>query len=140
MLRLRESSTPTSPSHLVEGLEPSVERVILRCLEPDPARRPPSALAVAARCRAGILSRRRLPPASCRLPRWWPKRDPKGPSVPRWLGRFWPPFSWASSQAGKTQLVRMVPLEKSPDVLVEKARNIVTRAGYPDPPRDETFA
>jgi tRNA A-37 threonylcarbamoyl transferase component Bud32 len=46
--RLRESSTITNPSVLTKDLDPSVERVILRCLDPDPRRRPSSALAVAA--------------------------------------------------------------------------------------------
>jgi len=46
--RLQSESTPTSPSSLVEGLDPLVERVILRCLDPDPKRRPSSALSVAA--------------------------------------------------------------------------------------------
>src|SRR5439155_10070585 len=39
---------PSKPSGHVSGLDPSVERVILRCLETDPAARPRSALAVAA--------------------------------------------------------------------------------------------
>ena len=43
-----ETPTPTIPSSLVRDLDPGVERVILRCLEPDPAVRPTSALAVAA--------------------------------------------------------------------------------------------
>lgn len=43
-----ESPNPTNPSTLVRDLDPGVERVILRCLEPDPAMRPASALAVAA--------------------------------------------------------------------------------------------
>jgi eukaryotic-like serine/threonine-protein kinase len=46
--RLREESTPTSPSALVDGFDPAVERAILRCLESDPALRPASARAVAA--------------------------------------------------------------------------------------------
>jgi serine/threonine-protein kinase len=33
---------------LVRDLDPAVERVILRCRDPDPSRRPPGALAVAA--------------------------------------------------------------------------------------------
>ena len=45
---LREESTPTTPSHHVQGLDPVVERTILRCLETDPSGRPPSALAIAA--------------------------------------------------------------------------------------------
>ena len=41
-------TTPTNPSTVVDGLDPAVERVILRCMEQDPDRRPQSALAVAA--------------------------------------------------------------------------------------------
>ncbi len=39
-------STPRTPSSLVADVDPAVERVILRCLERDPARRPRSAYAV----------------------------------------------------------------------------------------------
>lgn len=42
------TSVPTSLSTLAEDVDPAVERVILRCLEADPASRPSSALAVAA--------------------------------------------------------------------------------------------
>jgi serine/threonine-protein kinase len=46
--KLQEESSPTSPSSHVEGLDQTVERIILRCLESDPGQRPVSALAVAA--------------------------------------------------------------------------------------------
>src|SRR5579871_3328515 len=45
--RARKSGAPPTPSTLVKDLDPRIERVILRCLESDPARRPPTALAVA---------------------------------------------------------------------------------------------
>src|ERR1700736_3044751 len=48
LMRLREESVPTSPSSLVRDLDPLLERVVLRCLERDPALRPASALQVAA--------------------------------------------------------------------------------------------
>src|SRR5271166_4043808 len=48
LVRLRNEKPPSSPSTLVKDIDPAVERVILRCLEPDPANRPTSALAVAA--------------------------------------------------------------------------------------------
>jgi len=47
-LKRLESTTPTSPASHVSGLNPLVERAILRCLDPDPARRPASAAALAA--------------------------------------------------------------------------------------------
>jgi serine/threonine-protein kinase len=49
IVRIRsEAATPANPSTLVRDLDPGVERVILRCLEPEPERRPASALGVAA--------------------------------------------------------------------------------------------
>src|SRR5438093_3749526 len=43
-----DSGMITTPSAIVRDLDPAIERVILRCLERDPDRRPASALAVAA--------------------------------------------------------------------------------------------
>jgi len=40
--------TPSSPSSHVKELDPAIDRAIERCLEPDPALRPPSVMAVAA--------------------------------------------------------------------------------------------
>src|SRR5581483_5740658 len=48
LVRVRTRTTPVTPSTLVRDLDPMVERVILRCLEAEPARRPASALAVSA--------------------------------------------------------------------------------------------
>jgi hypothetical protein len=48
LLKLHEKSSPPSPSGHVSDLDPAVERVILRCLEREPQKRPPSAVAVAA--------------------------------------------------------------------------------------------
>ena len=47
-LRDRSGTRPDSPSSHVRDVDPAVEHAILWCLEPDPLRRPPSALAVAA--------------------------------------------------------------------------------------------
>ena len=48
LLRLRQSAPAVKPSALVPDVDPSLERVILRCLDPDPRRRPTSAQSVAA--------------------------------------------------------------------------------------------
>jgi len=55
LMRLREESAPASLSTHVRDIDPAVERVILRCLEPDPARRPASALAVSAALPGGDI-------------------------------------------------------------------------------------
>src|SRR5580700_4974480 len=43
----RRGDSQSSPSEIVKDLDPAVERVILRCLEEEPKRRPSSALQVA---------------------------------------------------------------------------------------------
>ena len=48
LVKQHEGGSLTTPSSVVRDLDPAVERIILRCLERDPARRPASALAVAA--------------------------------------------------------------------------------------------
>jgi hypothetical protein len=45
---MHNTASPTHPSTVIAEIDPLVERVILRCLEKDPSRRPVSALAVAA--------------------------------------------------------------------------------------------
>jgi len=46
--QVHDSQTLTTPSAIVRDLDPAIERVILRCLDKDPDRRPASALTVAA--------------------------------------------------------------------------------------------
>jgi len=48
LIRAQRESAPLSPASLVRDLDPAVERVILRCLQVKPSQRPGSALAVAA--------------------------------------------------------------------------------------------
>ena len=48
LVKKRNEKPVSNPSTWVKDLDPAVERVIMHCLETDPARRPASALAVAA--------------------------------------------------------------------------------------------
>jgi len=48
LMDLQEAVELTSMSSIAADIDPAVETVIRRCLDPDPARRPPSALTVAA--------------------------------------------------------------------------------------------
>src|ERR1700678_3911234 len=48
LMEMQERAEPASISSVVKDLEPGVERVIMRCLDHDPRKRPASALAVAA--------------------------------------------------------------------------------------------
>jgi serine/threonine-protein kinase len=48
LMRAQETVRPLSINSIVSDVDPVVEKVILRCLDPDPAQRPPTALAIAA--------------------------------------------------------------------------------------------
>ena len=47
-LRIAKRSLPQRPSEVAPDVDPAVERVILRCLDPDPARRPGSVVQIVA--------------------------------------------------------------------------------------------
>jgi len=48
LVKLREESSPSTLSSVVPDIDPAVERVILRCLEKEPTRRPGSVVQIAA--------------------------------------------------------------------------------------------
>jgi serine/threonine-protein kinase len=141
--RLQSESTPTSPSSLLEGLDPRVERVILRCLEPDPARRPPSALAVAAGLPGGDPLAAALAAGETPSPQMVAEAE-DGTNLA-------PALSWAAaallvaSLAGvlflspRTALIGMVPLDKPPEALQERAREILAKAGHAEKPADSVY-
>jgi Protein kinase domain len=134
MARLRDKNAPTAPSHYVKGLDPLIERVILRCLEKDSGKRPASALQVAATLPGG---------------------DPLGAAIA--AGETPSPETVAAagelvsmSKAISLVLLAAVLLAiatsaflaryatvlgsihggKSPEVLAERAREVIARSGY----------
>ncbi len=144
LVRLQRDSTPTSPSSLVEGIDPTVERAILRCLDPDPSRRPPSAIAVAAALPGGDPLAAAL--AAGETP------SPELVADAGAVGGLTPAVAWAclagvitmvllsipAHQMGMQSMNRLVPLSKSPEVLRERASEIANRMG-PNPPVDSTY-
>jgi predicted Ser/Thr protein kinase len=140
LLRLREAHPSTTPSTLVPDLEPAVERTILRCLEPDPRRRPASALEVAASLPGGD------PLAEALAAGETPSPDLVAAASPDTVVR--PAVAVALvvligvGLAGmllltkETQTVSMVPMENPPEVLLSRARDIVRTLGFADPAAD----
>jgi serine/threonine-protein kinase len=144
LLNLRRSeSTPTTPSTLVQNIDPLVERLILRCLEKDPDKRPACALEVAASLPGGD-------PLAAALAAGETPSPEMVAAAPR--AGFLKPVVAVSLLAcillavaavlllsEKTQLHRRVPLEKSPELLQERARTIVAKLGYTAPFLDSTY-
>jgi serine/threonine-protein kinase len=143
LTRLQEESHPTSPSLLVEGIDPAVERTILRCLEKVPRDRPPSALAVAAGLPGGDPLAAALAAGETPSPEMVAAASKEG-RVAQWVA--WTLFALlivamagVPFVQGPGLLVSKVPIEKSPEVLADYARNIIAKTGLALPAADSAF-
>lgn len=144
LLRLRQSDTaPTSPASLVKDLDPLVERVIERCLASDPAERPASALQVAAALPGGDPIAAALAAGETPSPEMVaaaPKEGVLRPAVAvSLLAALFALTATMLYLSRDATLYRRVPLEKSPEILRERAREIISQLGYAAPPIDTAF-
>ncbi|HKY30934.1 MAG TPA: protein kinase [Candidatus Polarisedimenticolia bacterium] len=138
IVRARSASTPPRPSEHVEGFDPAVESVILRCLEPDPSDRPRSALAVsaalpggdplAAALAAGETPSPEMVAAAGQARAMAPGRAMALAALALAL------FVAAASLQGRSQLRAFLPAVKPPAVMVDRAREIIARLHYTGPP------
>jgi hypothetical protein len=138
--RQQQDSTPALPSSIVKHFDPAVERVILHCLETAPELRPPSAIAVAAALPGGDPLAAAL--AAGEMP------SPEVVAAAGLRGALRPAVGWACLAgvllmlalnilvSGQLILTGRVPFDKPPAVLAERAREVIQRLGYTDPPAD----
>ena len=135
--RMQTETTPSSPSSHVEGIDPLVEGVILRCLATDPADRPESAQAVAAALPGGD------PLAAALAAGETPSPDMVAAAGGR--GGLSTPVAWgllaaaivgilANAYLGAPRnLFNQVKPEKSVPVLADRARELLDDLGLRDP-------
>jgi serine/threonine-protein kinase len=132
--RLHESSSPTHPSSWVKDIDPLVERVILRCLEKDPDKRPASAMQVAAALPGGDPLAAAIAAGETPSPEMVaaaPKAGALRPAVAiACLLGVLLVLAFLVAFSGKVKLHNYVPLTKSPEIQTERAREVITRLGY----------
>ena len=144
LLNLRRSdTTPTSLSNIVPELDPLIERVIFRCLEKDPSKRPASALQVAAALPGGDPLAAALAAGETPSPEMVaaaPKQGGLKPAIAiSLLASVLVMIAFISFVSRETALYRKVPLNKSPEVLRDRATEIVKRFGYTESPGDFAY-
>src|SRR5580698_4076156 len=136
----RGDHTPSRPSSVVKDLDPIVEKVILRCLENEPTARPATALAVAAALPGGDPLAAALAAGETPSPQMVAAAGETTGLAPRTavlcLAAAILGLGLVSYCAIKTSGMGKLGLEESPEVLTQKAKEIVTRLGYPDKPAD----
>jgi serine/threonine protein kinase len=144
MARLREKSAPTAPSAHLKDIDPLVERVMLRCLEKNPAKRPASALQVAAALPGGDPLAAALAAGETPSPEMVAASGEKEGLRPAtaWgclllivVGLI---FMVVLSQ--KLQLTNLIPMPHPPDVLAAKARDLAHEFGYTATPNDTFYS
>jgi serine/threonine-protein kinase len=140
LLRQHQEETPPAPSELVDGIDPAVEGVILRCLEKDPRRRPPSARVV-----AGMLEGQDALAAAVAA------GETPSPELVAAAGEGQVMRPGAAGACLAVVLVAIVaaplvlprldlrshqPLARPPAVLEDRARGLVRELGHADPEAD----
>jgi serine/threonine-protein kinase len=138
-LRLRATQPATTPSTLIPDIGPRVERAILRCLEPDPGLRPSSALDVSASLPGGDPLAEALAAGETPSPEMVAASGPAHSLNPRLATALLAALAVSIVAAfwltGRSQM----PLEYPPEVLTEKAREIIRTAGYQERAADSAF-
>ena len=142
LIELRRSdTTPTTPTSIVKDLDPVVESVIDRCIQKDPARRPSSALQVAAALPGGDPIAAALAAGETPSPEMVAAAPKEGALQPRAaiaaLGGVIALLLFLLLSSNFARVERNLPLEKQPEVLAERAREIIASLGYQNTPVDQ---
>jgi len=140
LLKSREEGTITNPSTLVKDLDPLIERVILRCLEKDPARRPSSALQVAAALPGGDPLAAALAAGETPSPEMVAAAGTTEGMPPKLaiacLVSVLILMGISAYLGVRESGLRRIRPQYSTEVLRHKAREILASVGYPTPPND----
>src|SRR5882672_8144944 len=140
LVRTGAQSTPSRPSSVVKDLDPAVERVILRCLEPEARNRPASALSVAAALPGGDPLAAALAAGETPSPQMVAAAGESGGLSPRiaisCLAAILIRLAACVYLNIRPNTLERIGVELSPQVLSQKARETITHLGYPERPAD----
>jgi serine/threonine-protein kinase len=135
LARKHRDERPIEPSALVRGLDAGVERTILACLEKEPRKRPPTALAVAAMLSGRDPLEMAIAAGETPSPELVAAAGASEGLRPRaaWLcvaATVLGLLAVPALQAPRLPLAR-VPVDKSPATLEDRARELMARMGAP---------
>jgi predicted Ser/Thr protein kinase len=135
----QESGERPSLSSATGAIEPAIEEVVRRCLDTNPAARPVSAISVAARLPGGDPLAAALAAGETPSPAMVAAAGESGGLRPgiaiACLAGFFVLLA-AVGLVGQYGFTRLVPLDYPPDVLANKAQEMLGRFGYGGKPFD----
>jgi serine/threonine-protein kinase len=142
LMQMQQRAEPISICSVAKDLDPGVEKLILRCLDPNPAGRPPSALAVAAGLGGDALAAA-LAAGETPSPELVAAAGEGEALRPRpallWLAAALAAIAVTGYLEANWSLEAKVPLEASPDALARESRNMLKSFGYAAKPADTAY-
>ena len=143
LIRAQRESSPVSPATLVRDLDPMVERVILRCLNPKPSLRPASAIAVAAALPGGDPLAAALAAGETPSPEMVAAAGEGEGLAPRTAVLLLVCVLAAMTAAyvlqTRASALAMVQPEFGPEVMAQKSRDALQKLGATAKPADEIW-
>lgn len=140
LMKARDSGTITNPSAIVKDLDPLVERVILRCLERDPEKRPKSALQVSAALPGGDPLAAALAAGETPSPEMVAAAGEHEGTKPKlavaWLFATFLLLGICMYLGIRESGLKQIHPVDSREVMTSKAREIVASLGYGEAPED----
>jgi len=141
LVALHSSGPVATPTSLVKNLDGAIERAILRCLDPDPAKRPASALAVAASLPGGDPLAAALAAGETPSPEMVAAAGGVSATLSAvsglvWLGATAVLLIIVAALADRTSLLARVQLTKPAAVLLDRAEELRQSFGFQDQPVD----
>lgn len=143
LMRMREESRVPNPSTLVRDIDPLFERVILRCLATDPVLRPSSALQVAAALPGGDPLAAALAAGETPSPEMVAAAGENDGIAPRVALTFLTAILVGTLLllyfGVKENALERVHPSKSPEVLSNRASELISKIGYAGRPVDREW-
>ncbi len=140
LMDLQQRGSPLSLTTLVKELDPAVERIILRCLAPDPRQRPPSALGIAAALPGGDPLAAALAAGETPSPELVAAAGETDGLQPRvavaCLAAALLGVLAVAALAPSRQITEMVRLENPPEALARDSHTLLQSLGYTARPGD----
>ena len=141
--RLKDGGSAPSLSSLVKDLDPAIEKVIERCLAPEPSRRPSSALAVATALPGGDPLAAALAAGETPTPEMVAASGGHdglrlrtalilvAGIVAGWFG--------LAILNGQVSLLDKIPFDQPTDALAQKSKEMIAQFGYTERPGDVVY-
>jgi len=143
LIKLVDEGTPPTPRSIVKDIDPAVEGVILRCLSPDPRNRPASALAVSRALPGGDPLAAALAAGETPSPEMVAASGQniglKPAIAVSCLAATIIGLAAFAMIAQRVTLLSKIPFENPPEVLAQKAREIVQKLGYTERPASTAY-